>query len=472
MTDVIGHFRPPAPAARARPLGPVRLLKALWGNPIEAWTRQHFEHPVVVNRFGFGEVAVISDPAAIHHVMVHNVENYRKDSFQRRMLTVLANGLLAADGERWRTQRRTFAPIFSPKTVVGFAPAMTAAVDALLERWLARRDGDVLEVTAEMADLTLDVLVRTIFSDGLGRDAVQVRNAMRIYFDRIGRIDPLDVLGVPDFVPRLGRLPVRPAVRLFDEAVDEIIAARRRRLATDPQSAPRDILSLLLEAQDPETGRGITEQEVRANIVTFIAAGHETTTNAIAWTLYLLSRSAQWRERVRAEALRELNGPAAGLAERLVETRAVIEEVLRLYPPLAAISRAATGPDEVAGCRIRAGAMVVIAPYVLHRHRRLWQRPDEFDPTRFFPAQRKAIDRHAYLPFGAGARSCIGQVFALQEATLAVARITANFDLSVVPGHEVWPVHRVTLRLRGGLPMVIRRHAGHRRPRWSDAAAI
>jgi len=449
-------FRPPAPIPNAEALGLTRLLKALWSNPLEAWTTQYFEQPVVVSKHAFGEVAVLSDPAAIQYVLVRNAENYRKDSFQRRMLSVLANGLLAVEGEQWRTQRRTLAPIFSPRIVLNFAPAMAAAVDALVARWRRHGDGEVLDVAAEVTDLTLDVLVRTIFSDGLGRDATDVRHAMRIYFDRIGRIDPLDVLGVPNFVPRLGRLSVRPAERLFDEAVDEIIAVRRHRLAVEPNSVPRDILTLLLEAQDPETGRGISETEVRANIVTFMSAGHETTANALAWTLYLLSQSDEWRQRLRAEADRELDGPVEDLADRLIETRAVIEEALRLYPPLAAISREAIAPDVVGGQRIGAGAMVVIAPYVLHRHARLWQRPDEFDPRRFLPAQRKTIERYAYLPFGAGPRGCIGLVFALQEALLAVAHITANFELTPVAGHEVWPVHRVTVRPRGGLPMIKR----------------
>jgi cytochrome P450 len=452
-------FRPPAPVPNAETLGLTRLLRALWSNPLEAWTALHFEQPVVVSKHAFGEVVVVSDPAAIQHVLVRNAENYRKDSFQRRMLSVLINGLLAAEGEQWRTQRRTLAPIFSPRTVLNFTPAMAAAVNALVARWQRCGDGEVLDVAAEVTDLTLDVLVRTIFSDGLGRDATDVRHAMRIYFDRIGRIDPLDVLGVPNFVPRLGRLSVRPAERLFDEAVDEIIAARRLRLAAEPEAVPRDILTLLLEAQDPETGRGISEAEVRANIVTFMAAGHETTANAMAWTLYLLSQSEEWRQRVRAEADRELGGPMGDLADRLVETRAVVEEALRLYPPLAAISREAIALDSVGGERINAGAMVVIAPYVLHRHRRLWQRPDQFDPSRFLPAQRKTIERYAYLPFGAGPRGCIGLVFALQEALLAVAHITANFELVPVAGHEVWPVHRVTLRPRGGLPMIKRKRS-------------
>src|SRR5207248_3698659 len=166
-----------------------------------------------------------------------------------------------------------------------------------------------------------------------------------------------------------------------------------------------------------------------------------------------------WRERVAAEAEREMRRSSEGLAERLPETRAVVEEAIRLYPPLVAISRQAIGPDELAGRPIRRGAMVVIAPYVLHRHRRLWDRPDVFDPNRFLGEARERIDRYAYLPFGAGPRNCIGSAFALQEATIVVASIARKFDLELLRGHPVWPVHRVTLRPQGGLPMLVNQRA-------------
>jgi len=258
-------------------------------------------------------------------------------------------------------------------------------------------------------------------------------------------------------VPRLGRIKARPALLFFDRAVDNIIATRRRRLAEDTANIPDDILTLLLKAQDPETGQPMSEEEVRANIITFIAAGHETTANTISWSLFLLSQSPHWQERVVAEAEREIDSSVEGLAERLVETRAVIEEAMRLYPPLAAISRAAIAADELGGRHIEPGSMVVIAPYVLHRHRLLWERPDEFDPNRFLGPARDRIDRFAYLPFGVGPRICIGSAFALQEATLVVATVMKHFRLQPVPGRRVWPVLRVTLRPDGGLPMVVRR---------------
>jgi cytochrome P450 len=197
----------------------------------------------------------------------------------------------------------------------------------------------------------------------------------------------------------------------------------------------------------------MSETEVRANIITFIAAGHETTANAIMWSLFLLSQSPEWRERVVAEADRERECPIEEKADRLVETRAVIEEAVRLYPPIAAISRSAIKADELAGKAIKPGAMVVIAPYVLHRHRQVWERPDDFDPNRFLGPARDAIERFAYMPFGFGPRMCIGQGFALQEATLVIAAVMREFALEMAPEQKVWPVLKITVRPENGLPM-------------------
>jgi cytochrome P450 len=334
---------------------------------------------------------------------------------------------------------------------------MMRAASALARRWRSLGQGAVVDAAAEVGHLTLDVLEQTIFSDGLGRDPDEMRRAMNVYFEMIGRIDPFDVIGLPRFVPRFTRFSGRSACRFFDATVDETIARRRRRLAEDPVRVPRDLLTLLLQAEDPESGKGMSEDEVKANVLTFIAAGQETTANALTWSLFLLSQAPDWRERVAHEAKRETSGPVEGRCERLIVTRAVIDEAMRLYPPIAAISRVALGPDELAGQRIERGTIIVIAPYVLHRHRALWPQPDMFDPNRFLGDARATIGRFAYLPFGAGPRICIGSTFALQEATLALAILMRDFSLDIAPGHVVWPVQRVTLRPRNGLPMVIRR---------------
>ena len=283
-----------------------------------------------------------------------------------------------------------------------------------------------------MAKVTLDVVERTIFSDGFGSDAEDIRMAMTTYFNTIGKISPLDILGVPDFVPRLSRFRVRSTLKFFETEVDRVISARRRVLAEQPDRAPNDLLTHLLEALDTAGADGLTEAEVRSNILTFIAAGHETTANTLSWALFLLSQSRQWRDRVEAEVDRELAGSASGgIADRLTETHAVIEETIRLYPPISAISRVALGDDALNGEAVRPGSLIVISPYVLHRHRLLWDRPDAFDPGRFLGSAAASIDRFAYLPFGTGPRKCIGSTFALQEATLVLAMIVRHFDFEL-----------------------------------------
>ena len=451
-------FRPPAPEPLARPLGPLELVATLRRNPLEAWTQAHFDEPVVIQKYLLGHVATVSDPAAIRRVLLENAANYQKDTLQKRILANgLAGGLLTAENDQWRTQRRTLAPLFARRSVDAFAPAMREAARDLVARWRALPDGSVIDVAAEMTRLTLDVLVRTIFSEGLGGDPEEMRRAMRVYFDTIGLIDPFDVLGLPAWLPRVTRLRARRTLAYFDRAVETIIATRRARLARDPSDSPRDILGLLLDALDPETGRGLSEEEVRANIITFIAAGHETTSNALTWSTYLLSRAPEWREAVAAEAERELDGATDGLVDRLAMGGAVLDESLRLYPPLVAMSRQAIAADELAGHAIEPGMMVVIAPWVLHRQPRLWSDPDLFDPTRFLPGRREAIDRYAWLPFGAGPRVCIGAAFARQEALIVLGEISRDFVLEMAPGHEPRPIQRLTLRPADGLPMIARR---------------
>jgi cytochrome P450 len=438
----------------------IELIRTLWRNPIEAWTQAHFEQPVVQTRLPFCDVIAVSAAPAVRHVLSDNAENYCKDWFQKRMLAVLSHGLLTAEGRRWRFQRRLMTPLFRPALVKGMARAMAGVVDDVVKRWSAR-DGSVIDIAEETTDLALRVLEATIFSAGLTKR--NLRTAMRTYFDALGHIDPFDLLDLPDFIPRISRLRARTAIRLLNCAIDEMIAGRDQTLEEDGATATHDILMLLIRARDPETGERLTRQEIRANVLTFMAAGHESTANAITWTLYLLSRSPEWHECVRAEADREANTPPEGRFDRLTMTRAVVEESLRLYPPLAAISRMARNDDELAGIHVKAGTLIVISPYVLHRHRSWGLGADQFDPRRFLPGSREHIDRYAYLPFGAGPRGCIGSVFALQEATLAVAAITRNFELTLQPGHTVWPVHRITLRPGGGLPMLVRRRVSDRR---------
>ncbi|WP_375456989.1 cytochrome P450 [uncultured Methylobacterium sp.] len=444
------RFRPPVPAPRRTAMGLFEFLKAARANPITTWMEDHFTAPVVAGDGAMGRITVVSDPALIRYLLVENVANYRKDDLQRRVLAPgLGNGLLSAEGEAWKLQRRTLAPIFSARTVQGFSDAMNAA-GAKLARRLVRRDGTRVDVALEMTRVTLDVLERTIFTQGLPGDPDALGRAITRFLEAVGPIDPLDVIGVPDFVPRIGRFRARPAARYFAEVVEELISRRKALVARG--GAPQDLLTLLLGAQDPETGQGLTDLEVQANIVTFIAAGHETTANALTWALYCLSQDDAARLRLEAEV--DAAGTGDFVIERLPFAKAVMEEAMRLFPPVPFLSRQAIRDDRLGRIKVPRGSMVLVAPYVLHRHRTLWDDPDAFVPDRFLGANRDAIPRFAYLPFGAGPRVCIGQSFSLQEAAIVLAHVVRAVRFRLPEDHPpVTPLHRVTLRPEHGLRM-------------------
>jgi cytochrome P450 len=450
-------FVPPYPRRPDRPRGSFSTLLALQRNPIEVWWEGDFERPVSIGQTIFGLRGATHDPAAVRRIFLDNAANYRKDDLQLRILRPgLGNGLLTAEGEEWRVQRRALAPLFSPRQTAEFAPAVHRVGRAAIERMSRRRDGAVADVGALMSRLTLEVLEQTLFSQGLGREPSAFQRAVSSYFETIGRIDPLDLLGAPDFVPRLRRRRGRTALEFFDSAVDAIIE-KRRALLRQGAEAPRDLLTLLMSAKDPENGHAIAEADVRANIVTFINAGHETTANALTWTLFLLSQSPEWRERAEADADQAFDADRSVATERCEILRAVFEEALRLYPPAAMLARQAIADDELAGVRIPAGAVITVSPYVLHRRKGLWDQPDAFDPSRFLGERRDQIDRFAYIPFGAGPRVCIGMAFAMQEGIVLLAHFLRAFRFELVEGHQVMPMQRVTLRPRNGMKMHIKR---------------
>ena len=464
MTDLFTEPpRPPAPLPLNAPLGPIATIRGLRRNPIETWTKAHFELPIVVGPtiLGptiLGPTAVVNDPAVIRRVFVDNAANYRKDELQKRLIgRGMRDGLLEADGENWRVQRRTRAPLFTPKTVGSFAHAVNAAAEDFVGRLRRSREGRVVDIQLEMARVTLDVLGRTIFSDGLGKDWDEFTSAISRLLETVGQFDLFDLLDFPDWLPRLTKLGGRSGEVFLDSAVESLIARRKRLLGREEASTPRDILTLPLEAQDPQTGAGLSNTEVKANILTFIAAGHETTANALTWSLFLLSLSKEWQAILADEANTGLSGPVEDYTARLVATKAVIEEAMRLYPPAASMSRQAISPDDLAGKRIRKGTLVIVAQWILHRHRLLWEKPDCFDPRRFLPGSREKIDRFAYLPFGAGPRVCIGASFSIQEAVIILAHIMRSFSFELKKDHVVTPVQRITLRPKGGMPMILRR---------------
>jgi cytochrome P450 len=344
--------------------------------------------------------------------------------------------------------------MFQLRHVESFAPAMSAAAAGMLSRWDTLCDGATIDVADEMMRLAYDIISRTVFSGDVTMDYARMSKALLTYLETLGRIDMLGLLGLPRWVPTPDRLRAQPALRYFRREMEALIERRKALLERDAASAPNDLLTLLLTAHDPEGGTLFSAREVFDNAMTFVFAGHETTANALAWTLYLLSQFPDADARLASEAAGvDEAALAAGALPELPFTSAVLEEAMRLYPPAPFISREAVAADVVGHVAISPRTSVLISTWILHRHRLLWERADEFDPARFLAPQRDSIPRFAYLPFGAGPRICIGMRFAMQEAMIVLTAVARRFRLELVEEHAVEPLARITLRPKGGLKM-------------------
>jgi len=442
----------PAPIPRKAPPNAFEVFAGMRRNPITLWTQAHFARPSVTRRGIMGLIVALQDPAAIRHVLVDNPANYRKDPLQLRVLRpMFGDGILTAEGEAWRRLRRTTAPGFVPRRVDAFASAMDLSARAAAAGLRGLPVGSPVKVDAAMAEVTLAVLAATLFPGGLGTDSREVLGAITRYLETAGRVSPLDILGVPDWVPRPGRIRARGAIAILRAAMQRLVDAERAGPTAD--AAPT-LLAGLLAARDPETGAALGDDEVLDTLLTFMAAGHETTANALTWTLLLLALHPAIRQACEAEADAAEGLPAEEAVERLVLLRAVIEETMRLYPPAAIITRQAIAADTAAGVAVPAGALTVVSTWVLHRHSLLWDAPEAFRPERFLPDNRASIPRFAYLPFGAGPRICIGAGFALQEAVLVLAAVLRAVRLDLPAGAKPpMPVQRITLRPEGGLTL-------------------
>ena len=423
-------------------------------SPIAALTEAHFEQPIVFTKTVLGPIAVVSDPAAIHRVLIENAANYRRERLQKLMMGLpFGTSLLAAEGDQWRNQRRRMAPGFTPRMVESFVSGTATAASAVVERWMNFEDGSPHDLDRELDRAMVDVLERTLFTDGLQGDPNELTRKGRLHYALVGKPSVLDILHMPAWIPRWTRLRHSP-VQQFPLPGWPRLRSKRGNSAWLAHAARRRMTScqcsFRVTMRWPATRWAGTQ--ILANIFTVFAAVEPIATTLI-WTLYLLSCDPEWRERIEIEADRELPDGryVEGSLQRLAATRAVIEESLRLYPPIATIHRQAIAADELAGHAIAAETIVIISPWVVHRHRLLWEAPDFFDPSRFLRGARTNVDRFAYLPFGMGPRTCIGGAFGLQTAVILLATILRRFRLDVAPGHQVWPVLHVTLRPRGGL---------------------
>jgi cytochrome P450 len=449
-----------APRLAATQPPPKRARMFFWrngrDNPFEAVPEAAYEQPVWRQPTPFMPAYFVSDPAGVKQVLIDKVANYPKMELERRIFRALfGEGLLSSDGETWRTHRRIMAPSFDPRSVAGYVDGMTEAAARFADSWADLAGGAEVDVSAEMTRLTLEIISRTMFSGDAAAMTDLTGAALRDSAESAFAFNLFDVLPVVGR-RRLARKERQMAALLapMDDGVRRLIEMRR----ADP--GKRDLLGRLVSAMDEETGARLTPQEVRNEVLTIFMAGHETTAGAMTFVWYVLSQEPAWEARLHAELDEVLAGRAPTQADvpKLGLARRIVEETMRLYPPAPGLSaRTALAADEICGVPIPKGAAVVISPWVLHRHRRLWSRPERFDPDRFLPERSAERPRLAYLPFGAGPRVCIGQQLAIAEATLILATLAQRCRPRLRPGFEVALQHLVTLRPRDGLPMRIER---------------
>jgi cytochrome P450 len=466
MSAVAAEFDAPPALAGAVPLKPsanraerARQQKAqpMRGIPFDAYDR-----PIIVQKSLFGTFVLVSDPAGVKHFLVDNVANYPKTEMERRFFTALfGEGLLGTEGEQWRRHRRIMAPAFDPRSVAAYGPAISRSCEDYLARWAQLEDGAEIDIAQDMSGVTLLIIARTMFSTDTDDVIGAVGDSMRAGFDvndDFNILDLLPIIGPMRMKKRLARMEQQ--FRPLDAAIDRMIAER----ASQPDGAGADLLGRLVAATDAEAGGAnaarMTPKEVRDQVITIFMAGHETTAQAMSWTWYLLEKHPHIEARLHAELDAVLGGRIAVQDDlpKLVYTRRVIEESMRLYPPAPGISaRVAMADDEICGVEIKKGWQVVAAPWVLQRHRLLWDDPETFDPDRFLPERSKGRHRFAYMPFGGGPRVCIGQVLAMNEAILILANLAQKYAPRLVEGHPVVPRSNVTLRPQHGLKMHLNR---------------
>jgi cytochrome P450 len=398
---------------------------------------------------------LVTHPAGVEHVLKTRGKNYRKpDRFNTPVRMLAGNGILASEGETWLQNRRLMQPAFHRQRLSGLVAQMAEAADAAAGRWdQAAAAGGTVEAVAEMQRLTLRIVGTTLFSHDLSGEADALGSAIPVALNHVGRRLALP-FGLPAWLPTAENRRFAAARDVVHRTVDAMIAERRRTGAERP-----DLLQMLLDARDAETGARMDDLQVRHEALTLMLAGHETTAASLSWAWYLLARHPQAAGRMRGELDAVLGGRAPGVDDlpRLPYTRAVFEETMRLYPAAWGQPRESIEEDEIGGYRIPARSIVMVCQWVTHRRPDLWERPDEFVPERFVDAGPGSVPPFAYYPFGGGARQCIGSHFALMEAQVILATLAQRFDLELEPGPDPVPDATFTLRPRQGIRIRIRR---------------
>jgi cytochrome P450 len=451
-----------------------------WRDPLALFLESRDRYGDVV-RFKFGpfDYYLVNDPNVVKHVLVDNPKAYTKSRNYLGLKVVLGEGLLTSEGDHWRRQRKLAQPAFHRDKLAGFANQMSMATRDMLTRW-TREDGErtggagAFCIHAEMMRLTFRIVGLTLFSSDVDGDAKDVGQALEVAMHWANEYAE-SLVRVPPWIPTPANVRFKRAKRTLDDVVFRLIAERRDS-ARNSGDFGSDLLGMLMAATEDGggAGSGMDDQQLRDEIITMILAGHETTANLLSWTFHLLSKHPEVERRVRDEAQRVLGGrdPVLEDVKALEYTRMVLEEALRLYPPAWVFERQAVIADELGGYPIEPGAIVGLCPYVLHRHPDHWENPEGFDPERFRPERAEKRPRYAYLPFGGGPRTCVGNHFAMMEAQILLSMIVREHRLELEPSHPVVLDPVITLRPKHGIKVRRRPRAGEQPSASGEAAKV
>ncbi|MBI0435501.1 cytochrome P450 [Roseomonas sp. KE0001] len=449
-------FVPPHPP-RPRRLAPLpEFLRALRRSFLDIWPQPSFEQDFAHRRILLRDIFLCNSPATVQEAFVdHALDIERKSPQMRHALRpLLGDGLFISDGALWKERRRVVAPVTHVSRLASLTPPITEAAGERAAAWRARDPAQPIDMLAEMGHLTAEIICRTIFGRQLGGNAAAtVVGAFAEYQRAVGQTDLLSLLGLPDWMPRWQPRRVRQASRRIQSVLDGLIAG----ILSGAGEGEASLIRAMAEGVNPATGRRMDREAFRNEAAVLFMAGHETTANTLAWAWYLLSQSPSALARVQAEA-DALPGPAARFSDMagLAFTRAVVEETLRLYPPVALLAREAVAETTIAGRRVPKGSLVLAVPWLLHRHRKLWSQPDAFIPERFLAGGEAATKpRYTWIPFAIGPRVCTGAAFGLTEAVLCLATLCRAVTPRLVPGTTVYPICRLTLRPGDRLPMLL-----------------
>jgi len=447
-------FVPPYPPRPAEPLRPIAALRMARRNFLAVFDEKCFEYQFFSARILNRQLFVCNSPETVAQTFIALHDSFeRKTPQMRHALTpLLGDGLFVSDGETWRQRRRIVAPIVHASRLSLFAPIMVKAAAETAERWARLPPSAPIDALREMATLTAEIICRAVFGPRLGSEHANTIVASFSEYQRlVGQLDLAYLLGLPDWLPRFHMPSIRRAARQIHRVLDHIIDQCK-----DSQGEG-SMIRLLLEARDPETGKALSEEALRNEAAVIFMAGHETTANSLAWSWFLLSQAPEEEARLHAELDAVLGGrlPTLDDVPQLVFTRAVFEETIRLYPPVPFLGRQALQDEQIRSRKIPKGSLVAVVPWLLHRHRQLWDKPDHFIPARFLPENAGARQRYSYVPFSVGPRVCAGQAFGLTEAILCLATLAQRARLRLLPGTVVEPVCRLTLRPGDALPMTV-----------------